>query len=63
MQHFRKMCYNFLCVSASTISHKKPMDHIHTEITKEGSEIFQNKVLWQFTESFGRNSLECYMQR
>ena len=43
MQHFRKMCYNFLCVSASTISHKKPMDHIHTEATKEGSEIFSKR--------------------
>ena len=31
MQHFEKMCYNFLCASASMFPHKKPMDHIYTE--------------------------------
>ena len=34
MQHFKKMCYNFLCVSASMNPHKKPMDHIRTEGNK-----------------------------
>ena len=60
MQHFRKMCYNFLCVSASTISHKKPMDHIHTKTLNNRLNLYGTTFEAMYlVVSVGK----CYMQR